>query len=309
MSSEKPKTETKHPHRESHVPEEKKPKKHRLRNAALGVAAAFGLGGLAAGGCAPSARAQETTPRQTPAVAVTPTTRVAGAETSTERRPYPPTVVAQATPPSTHTVGYDQAAAGGPLPTPEGRMYQIDTSTQQPTPISVETAREEYSYMFQNRLVQGMQTLNEGQTFRAGDWEVQSTQYGDLIVRNQTLGYEVASTASIGPKVGILPFPETEYAKGPMLFIAGNGFAEVFYLNKLTNKVGYCLIVYGNLSGQPEVGTDVFNGDPYLVVAPPRSVSQNGDIPSGTRLFQFSILASRRDGDNPGAGASYYIVE
>jgi len=309
MSSENTKTEAKHPHRESHVPKEKPPKKHRLRNAALGVAAAFGLGGMAAGGCAPSARAQETTPRQTPAVAVTPTTRVAGAETSSERRPYPPTVVAQATA-SASTSGYDQAAAGGPLPTPEGRLYIIDTATEQPVTMSAETARTDYAYMFQNRLVQNMQTIEAGRGIMVGEWDIQHTGFGhDIIITNYSLGYQVASTTSTGSKVGLLDFPETEFVRGPMLFIAGDGYTQVFYFNKITNKVGYCFFSYDVFLGQPEVGTDVFNGDPYLVVVTPGSVTQNGDIASGARVFQFALLVSTRDGNDPGAGTSYFIRE
>ena len=310
MSSEKPKTETKHPHRESHVPKEKKPKKHRLRNALLGVAAAAGMAGLA-GGCAPSARAQETTPRQTPAVAVTPTTRVAGAETSTERRPYPPTVVAQATPLSTNTVGYDQAAAGSgsASPHPEWRSYGADVPGVQPEVLTGEQFRNDYGYTFSNSEATVTTLPNVG-TLTMGDWEVHLkltlANSSDIIIRNRNLNFEESFTVTKGSRVTLLPFPETDYARGPMLVITDVRFTLVYFFNKISNCVTNHYVTHGIPSGIPEIGTEIFEGKPYIYIAPTGSLTSNADMLPGTRFYMYALLSTTRDGDGPGATTNYF---
>ncbi|MEW5996596.1 MAG: hypothetical protein AB1657_03310 [Candidatus Micrarchaeota archaeon] len=176
--------------------------------------------------------------------------------------------------------------------------------------------RRDYGYMFENRNAQVVQ-LPETGIITLGSWEIKVVR--DLVqniynyyVKNDSFSFEFASNEFLffvgGAKAILLDFPETPYAKGPLLVIASsNNFTVSFYFNKVKGKVTADLVYYDSLGeSPPEVGTDVVQNEPYVVVAPRGSIA-NGDAALGTGFVQYALLASRLggSGDGPGAGASY----
>ena len=302
----KPEKKIKEPEGPKHAPKPKKPRHPLLAAAAIGAT-------LIGGSCAPSARAQETTPPRPATIVQRQGDRTVSAE-ARGTQTAPETRVAQA--PAQTQVRSDTTAAGAGSMPPyiEGAAYTI-TGAEQPQVLTAQEAREEYAYMFRNELVTARATLPEGgQKTTIGDWEIETLPYGpyntpEYVVRNRNLGYEATASSAVGSQLLLLPFPETNYAKGPMLIIVGSGYSTIFLFNKLTGRVGVYGFDYPRFSSIPEIGTDVYNNEPYLALVAPGSLTSEGNLRSGTKIYQLAIRTTWLDGDGPGGAVGYFRVE
>lgn len=308
----KPEKKIKEPEGPKHAPKPKKPRHPLLAAAAIGAT-------LIGGSCAPSARAQETTPSRPAAMVQSPDVRVASAEVREPQRgaqaapSRPQPVVAQA--PAQPQVRSDTTAGTRWVPDPTGRVYDAFQPGEQPQVLSGEEFRREYAYTFQNRLATIRDLPTRGK-LTMSEWEIEiiygaDTPILELKVTHKATGYETHASATPGAKVVELPFPETEYARGPMLAIVEPGGSVNHFVNKVSNCITAHLFGipgYG-YRAVPEIGTDVYNGEPYLILAPPGSLTADGDMRPGTRFYQYNLIStaiSTEHPDGPGAGAGYF---
>jgi hypothetical protein len=212
----------------------------------------------------------------------------------------------------------DIGAEGGVVPpNPDSGAYVVNTTVEQPTVLSPQEVKDDYGYMFDNAHAE-IRDLpyadDRSVEIRMGDWEIKTapdfpgSSMLNITIKNQALNYEKEIFGNINSKAVLLPFPETDYAKGPMLIIVSQSCSDIFFQNKVTGRVTNHLFGYANLFGSPEIGTDIYEGDPYLVVAPPSSVTRDGDMQPGTRFFQYALLATERSRhvEGPAAGVSYF---
>lgn len=196
---------------------------------------------------------------------------------------------------------------------PTDRVYEIPT-TAQPESLTGEEVRGEYGYMFENRDATVMDLPASGRV-TMGDWEVEVTPSRiDILhikIKNTSFNYEYSTTAVRDSRLLLLPFPETEYARGPLFAVIFAGAAEVYFYNKVSGCVTSHLFAYGGVAGShfdaPEVGTDVYNNKPYIVIVSAGSRTADGDLLPGTRIFQYALGTTEQDGDGPGASMAYFV--
>jgi hypothetical protein len=310
----KPERKMNEPESPEHAPKPKRPPFSKRHPHLAKAAKAVGTGMLALGvGCAPAARAQTPTTPSRPATTMvqSPDVRVAPATTGTQ-----PTRVAQATiPSSAQTSTYTETSTGGSAgPNPTDRVLEIPT-TAQPVVVTGEEVRNNMGYMFENRNATVMDLPASGK-ITMGDWEVEVTpsriDFLTITIRNAILDYEYETGALRNSKLVLLPFTETEYAKGPLFAIVSSAYARVHFFNKVSDCVTMHGFIYtdqmpGNET--PEVGTEITNNEPYLVVVHAGSRTADGDVLPGTRIFQYALGTTERDGDGPAAGISYFVRE
>jgi len=300
MSSEKPKTGMKHPHSESHVPKEAKPKKkHVLRNAALGVAAAVGLGGLAAG-CAPSARAQETTPR--PRIEMVQSTDARVAPATAPSPPRPETRVAEAA--SASARGYASTSAG---PDPDMTQVSQDDVMQVLVPL-IESSRTYERDIRSNPPTNWVVEASRGPL--GSDPFVNFTVYA-----NTPNGkVKVASTLA-EPVFRMYEIPTAETpAVGAGIFVLVDSYVcQVFYFDKSSGS--YKSIGYGGRgdfldTNDYEVAINVLSsrdGVNIMVAASSSFTRSSGAITGvvpGAHILMHSITLV----GEPGAGVAYIQV-
>ncbi|MDD5096743.1 MAG: hypothetical protein PHY95_04490 [Candidatus ainarchaeum sp.] len=195
---------------------------------------------------------------------------------------------------------------------PTDRVYEIPT-TAQPEPLTGEEVREEYGYMFENRDATIMDLPTSGRV-TMGDWEVEviPSRLGilDVTVRNASLNYERDTVLLRESRLVLLPFPETDYAKGPLFATVNSAGVNVYFYNKVSGCVTDHLFAYASqMPGNetPDVGTDVYNNRPYVVVVPAGSRTANKDLLPGTRIFQYALGTTEQDGNGPAANMAYLV--
>lgn len=308
-----------HRHRKAGKKKEDKPpffKRHPTL-AAIGTGAAS-LAVVAGLACTPAARAQAPTTPSTPTALQSPDVRVAGAEAREPQRGAQTAPreerVAQVSPSGTR--GYESTAVGSDSAAraTTDRVYEANPQGEQPEILSGEDVRRDYGYTFQNTGAT-VRTLPLSGTLIMGDWEIQADpsivpDSTDVVIKNSALGYEAARMSiPSNSKIILLPFPETEYARGPMLIIShggSGGAASIYFFNKVSNCVTTHAFFHGNRVGIPEVGTEIYENKPYFYVASPGSLTQDGDMLPGTRFYMYVLITTQKDGNGPGAATGYF---
>jgi hypothetical protein len=199
-----------------------------------------------------------------------------------------------------------------------GRSVEI-TNTE-PIPVSSEEFKRDYAYMFDNRNATvvvlptpGTHTYDAMDT-TVGDWEIRivrdvgSSQC--IYLKNSALNYETELDGLDGGKAVLLPFPESEYAKGPMLAIVFSYMSVMYFYNKVTQEVTVDIVSHQNFFGAPpRIGTDVFQNEPYIVLAPDGSLTSDSDMKPGTRFLQYALLATTMSRNGGGPAPSGAIFE
>jgi hypothetical protein len=218
--------------------------------------------------------------------------------------------VAQATTPPGTTA---RTETGNAASVADERCYSINPTTQQPTELSGEQVRTEYGYMFENRNATVVD-LPAGGRVTLGDWEIEVeaivTRFDRITVRNRQLNFEHKTESKRGSKAVLLTFPETDYARGPMLAISDEVNSMIYFFNKVTGHPSAHLFGYPVIfSGPAKVGTDIFQGEPYLVIAPSGAVTADGDMQLGTKFVQYALRTTMMSqyGDGPAVSVNYFI--
>jgi hypothetical protein len=148
-----------------------------------------------------------------------------------------------------------------------------------------------------------------------GDWEIKTvpdfpgSSFLHVIVKNNNLECEFSAYSITGAKVFLFDFPETEYAKGPMLAIVSHGYAQIFFFNKLQERANSYFFSYGNI-GEPRVGTEIYNGEPHITVAGSDYFDSSGSLRPNSPFFDFGLVnAINSRGSGPKPGFKHYQIE